>query len=307
MTLSYEVDNKLKALSPILDEHSEWFGRVVRWAYYPEAYDESQLLSFPDSYKSWCSQIEGDDLFQKSTISKLTNLHNELHDSAKELLRSSVQNAGGKPPIALYDSFVDRYDEFIAHMRRLEMDCMQADSGIDSMTGLRSKKAMMKDLAKEMERRARHGRPFSLALARIDKYEYIKSLQSDEQHQTAMRCISGLIFKCIRSFDDAYRASDDEFIMSLKHANMSGGTAAIARLRRFMEEEGPQVVENDKEYPITMSYCVAEPVPGDDVNSLLSNMRADLDRYDEKGDTSLEYIEVSPLKRFIDDSETNIA
>jgi hypothetical protein len=30
MPLEYEVDNKLKALAPLLDEHAEWFGRLMR-------------------------------------------------------------------------------------------------------------------------------------------------------------------------------------------------------------------------------------------------------------------------------------
>ena len=70
----------------------------------------------------------------------------------------------------------------------------------------------------------------------------------------------------------------------------------------MLTEEGLKVQDEGKEFPITMSFCIAEPVPGDDVNVLIANMRQDLDRYEDDGDgnTALEYIELSPLKRFID-------
>jgi hypothetical protein len=48
-----------------------------------------------------------------------------------------------------------------------------------------------------------------------------------------------------------------------------------------------------------MSFCAGEPLPGDKMDQLLANMRDDLGRYDEGGDTTLEYFEQSPLQRFI--------
>ena len=55
--------------------------------------------------------------------------------------------------------------------------------------------------------------------------------------------------------------------------------------------------------PVTMSYCVAEPVPGDTLDDLLDNMRRDLSQWDEKADQAVEYTEQSPLQRFIEDDE----
>ena len=246
--------------------------------------------------------MQNDDTFNPNVIEKLTSVHSELHQGAKDIVVFAMQNKT-KPPVEKFDEFINRYEGFLIQLRRLEHECLHADSGMDSLTGLRSQKVMLHELGKEMERRSREGRPFSLALAQIDQYEYIKQLQTEEQFRASMEKIGSLILKCVRSFDDAYRASDSEFVMSLKHSNMSGGSAAINRLKIMMDEEGPSVTENEKTYPITMSYLVAEPVPGDSVESLIDNMRKDLLRYEEKGGTSLEYIEVSPLKRFLDAAE----
>ena len=169
--------------------------------------------------------------------------------------------------------------------------------------GLRSQHAMEIDIARELERRARRGNPFTLALARIDNYDEFRSIIDPAQHKQVFGTLGRLIKKCVRSFDDAYRSGDCEFIMSLKHAVSVGGTAAVNRLRGFLADEQIVIRVDGREIPLTMSYCVAEPVPGDTLEELLSNMRQDLDKWDEGGDQAVEYHEQSPLQRYIGDGD----
>lgn len=204
-----------------------------------------------------------------------------------------------RPPGKNFDLFANLYDEFVTSLRRMERDCAQADTGFDQITGLRNRMAMEHDLERELERRARRGRPFCLILARLDGYEAMRQELGEEGLRKVVIAASDLIKKCIRSFDDAYRAGDAEFIMALKHASMSGGTAGIARLRRMLEEDPILIPVNNRLRPVTMSYCSAEPVPGDNVEELIRNMRSDLDRFESGGDTLLEYFEQSPLQRFL--------
>jgi GGDEF domain-containing protein len=157
---------------------------------------------------------------------------------------------------------------------------------------------MMKDLEREMERRSRRGKPFSLALVRIDRYDEIREMQNVDEHARLLMTLANMIRKCLRSFDDAYRSGEGEFIMSLKHADISGGTAALNRLRRLLEEEKIVI---GVAFPLSLSGCVAEPMPGDDLSLLLGNMRHDLGRYGEHGGAALEYHEISPLQRFVED------
>ena len=111
------------------------------------------------------------------------------------------------------------------------------------------------------------------------------------------------IKKCVRTFDDAYRLADDEFVMSLKQTEAKGGVAAVERLRKLIEQEKIMIQDDGYDYKLTMSYCVASPVPGDKPEHIIANMRLDLDRYKSDGDMSLEYLEQSPLQRYIKDSE----
>jgi diguanylate cyclase (GGDEF)-like protein len=185
-------------------------------------------------------------------------------------------------------------------MRRLQHDVARADSGIDPASSLRNKKAMVVELERELERRARRGRPFSLAMASIDNFEVLRNHATEAQLKHIFATVGRLIHKCIRSFDDGYRSGESEFVMSLKHADSAGGTTAINRLRSYLDQEKLTVPDGQGNMaPLTMSYCVAEPVPGDTLDELMKNMRQDLERYREGGNTALQYYEQSPLTRLI--------
>ena len=301
MALSYEIDSKLKALAPIVDEHAEWYSRVLRAVFYPERAGDP--FDPPQTFARWLNDASHDDFVGKATIEKLSKLQIELYEVASDLIHDA-KTSGARPDFKMYDEFVNLYDDLVYQLRRLEHDAVQADTGLDVGTGLRSKKAMTIDLEREMERRARRGKPFCLALAKIDNYDQIISLVSEDRHREIIAAVARLIKKCIRSFDDAYRSGDGEFIMCLKHSDIAGGTAATNRLRRFLEEENITIQdEKGRPFVLTMSSCVAEPLPGDSLDDLMTNMRNDLVKFNTEapGSTTLEYFEQSPLSRYVQD------
>lgn len=297
MPLSYEIDGKLQQLVPVMDEHAEWYGHVMRQAFYP---GQGVQHSPPDSFKEWVASVEGEEFIDIQALERLGKTHAEMHAQAARLIAEG--QAQGKPAAASFENFVDIYDEFVLLVRRFERDCVLEDSGLDPVSGLRSRRVMRKDLEREMERRARRGKPFSLALVKIDRYEDIRALQNVDEHGMLIGALGDMIRRCLRSFDDAYRSGDGEFIMSLKHADISGGTSALNRLRKLLEEAHIVFEKDGQLLPLTLSGCVAEPLPGDDLDILLGNMREDLGRYGEVTGTgaALQYHEVSPLKRFIE-------
>lgn len=304
MALSYEIDSKLKELSPIVDEHAEWYSRVLRSVFYPERAGE--VFDPPQSFARWLSDASHEDFVGAATLDKLKKMQVELYELGSDLIHDA-RVSGARPDFKVYDEFVNLYDDLVYQLRRLEHDAVQADTGLDVSTGLRSKKAMVIDLEREMERRARRGKPFCLALAKIDNYEQIKGLVTEERHREIITAVARQIKKCIRSFDDAYRSGDGEFIMCLKHSDTTGGTAATTRLSRFLEEERITIQdEKGRPFILTMSSCVAEPLPGDSLDDLMANMRNDLARFHTTapGSATLEYFEQSPLSRYVQDIET---
>lgn len=179
---------------------------------------------------------------------------------------------------------------------------MLDEKGIDLETGLRRESVLNKDMDREMQRLARQGKPFSLALVRIKNYEEI-SEQEGEAIGEYVKFVSELIKKCLRSFDDAYRVGDGEFVLALKQADVTGGIRALERLNHLLEDNKYDFTsEALSEKNAALLCCVTEPVADDDINSLIENMKADLDGSDNSDDTVLEYHELSPLQRFVQSS-----
>jgi diguanylate cyclase (GGDEF)-like protein len=286
-----EKEHVIHALSLVLDEYSEWFGRIMRKSFYPK---ESRDTSSdpPANYAELLKDLEEHGVHGNMTET-LRTITAELHKAAEKLMNSGTDKEG-RPEVMFMDDMINLYDEFVTHIRRLEKDKLLDGSGIHPLTGLRTEEAMLRDLQQEMERKARRGKPFCIVFARIDGFgEFIKTAGNEEIEQL-LRTVADITRLCVRTYDDAYYTSEGEFVLCLKHADINGGLAAVNRLRRMLKENGKG---------ITMSCVTAEPEEGEDVINLLGYLREDLDRYVTEKDVSLQYYEVSPLKRYLEHGE----
>ena len=227
----------------------------------------------------------------------LSALYTELTERTGKIINMSL-NSSSMPPFEEVDALITMFEEFTYRVRRLEIDCLMENSGIDPITGLRNEAVLESDLVRELDRLARQGRSFSVALVRIDGLDAIKQAGRTDE---ALQLVSRMIKRSLRSFDDAYRISDDDFLLSLKQADMSGGVRALERLR----EELRRYERSESDFAgLSLSSCVAVPTPGDNVSDLVENLREDLDSSEiTEGGAVLEYFEMSPLQRFIKDEK----
>lgn len=278
-----EQDTKIP-LSRILDEYADWFIQVIRHGFYGQPGHTPPAVT--EIFKEWLKDAQKKKDIEPAILKQISSIHDDVSKAAAKMLSTQ----GTLPAAADFDAFTQYYDGFIAQIRRLEWDSLLADSGLDYLTGLRSESALMTDLERELERRARRGQPFCIVMCRIDDYEQIRE-QGPAARDEIMKKAGAALLKCIRSFDDAYRFGQFEFVASLKHSDSDGGLKFVNRLR---------VILNDAKVPFTMSYCVAEPTPGDNVHDLLRNVRADLEKISSSGVAeSGRYEEISALQRFV--------
>ncbi len=300
MPLEYKKNEGWDALIPVLEEHGQWFHDLLECLFYEEARKNLSEISKPTSFAQWLTFANDGDQIQPEIIEKLTALRTDLFKTA-DILTTTVSKTNNKPSHTDFKSFVTIYEEFMVHIRRLEKDFMSEGSGYDSFTGLRSKKMLKDDVTRELERLARQGKKFCLAMGRIDNFDFIRKKANQNEVDGYIKLVSGLIKLSIRTFDDAYYLGGDEFALCLKQADLAGGIAALERLRRELERQDIVLEPNEgQQKPLSMSCCIAEPVESDDVNDLLRNLKEDLQNTDEeKTDTVLRYRELSPLQRFV--------
>lgn len=301
MPLSYEINEKLKTILPVLDACAAWHAGVVRFLFYPEQHGNDSCLEMPPGFSAWVESGSAGEFVPAAVVEDLCDLQAELQRSVNRAGQLALSMGGNsKLPMVMFEEVNRLHEHFMLKLRRVATDCLEMNNGLDPLTGLRHRQAMEHDLANEIERRARQGRPFTLALAHIDRFDELRRDADEEEFAGAIKAVSALIKKCVRSFDDAYRSDEGEFIMLLKHADVRGGTAAVERMRGFLQETpvGVRTVKGDVR-PVTLSYCVAEPLPEESMEQLLKNMREDLQQYDGAGEKALEYIEQSPLLRYV--------
>lgn len=283
MALEYDAYKKIQAIMPVLDDYTEWLIRVMKAAFY----QDDVLPVVPESYTKWFSESKRNNQAQQQALEQIDQGHRELHAAATEFLAAAKK---GKPSVEAYDQLSELYDSFLLKLHRLEYDSFMEDSGVDQETGLRTAAAMKKDLRRELERRARKGKPFCLVMGRIDAYATLKKSNANEAVETVMSAAES-IRRALRSFDDAYRYDESVFVMCLKHTDTTGAQSAIRRVREYFQ--------GDKESLPSMSFCMVEPDGNEEVRDALNNLDSELGKNAGKTNLTLLFREISPLERYV--------
>ncbi len=303
--LKYEnTNNFLEAFRPILQDHGQWFHDLLEHLFYPDEHSTDCELQAPTSFARWSVSVSQEKTVRPEIIERLNALHTDLFSKAAALC--DVVNATGKKPgYKKFKELITLFEEFVFYVRRLEEDLLEEERGFDPITGLRSKSMLVGDVSREMERLARQGKSFCLALARIDHFAEISGIPGSEEGNKYTKLLAGLIKISIRSFDDAYYMEDGVFALCLKQADITGGFSALERLRKELEQQKISVRFSGKEErPLSMSCCIAEPVVGDVADELMYNLSRDLAESDmESTDTVLKFRELSALERYAQDVE----
>lgn len=269
MPLEYGLELKIKSIAPALKEYSAWFAAVHSGA--------SAII--PGLLLGWLGGEGAAELLKPEQIEELRQSHHKLI-------------AAGKPNPG-------QFEEFIAELISLEKKIVSENLGYDSLTSLRSKRVLVNDLKKELDRLARNGQQFTVAIARIDSFQKIRDSFGEAKARDYVVLVSGLIKKSLRAFDDAYVFADDKFILCMKQSEARGGIAALERLRHELERENITINFGGEKIPLTVSCCVAEPLPDEKVHELLENLDADLNNPRNESDTVLKHYEMSPLERYV--------
>ncbi|MCB1783077.1 MAG: diguanylate cyclase [Alphaproteobacteria bacterium] len=302
MSLYHDSEKKWAALLPVLDEHSEWFQHVIRCSFYPSQTRGVAVADTLTVFAAWFAVAQTDKSIQPELTQKLFSLHEDMVKSAGKLVDAG-RKSGGVPDYSVFTAFLTLYEEFNQHIRRLEKDFVLENSGYDSFTGLRHKNLMLRDIGREMHRLARQGKKFSLALARLDKFEQMQAQFGNTKADGYIQLVAELIKLSLRSFDDAYYVGGDEFVLCLKQADLAGGISALERLRKELERRDIMIELDGIAVPLSLSCCIAEPVSGDNVEELITNLRADLKETAHVSDAVLQFFELSPLQRYVQDQK----
>jgi diguanylate cyclase len=278
------------SLSQTVDDHIAWLTEWHRLAFVdlaPRA-DQAKKLNPPDNFSVWYKNALKTLPQDQPSIDRLAILHDQLHTLARLVLMKTPDNA----PVARKDheSVIGKYEEFMQGLRRLERAFAVAASGLDLLTGLRSRVGLHEDLAKEHSRFLRYGKSFCVAMMDIDHFKSINDAHGHDAGDRVLAAVADHVSRSLRSFDDAYRVGGEEFLLCLKEADLATGLKILERLRAGLEKT-PIALGGSPAINVTASFGLTESLRDSSVEELLHRADQALYRAKNQGRNTIVMLE----------------
>lgn len=294
-------DKRLTALLRVQDDVIAWASAVTEMAFYGS---RTTPPDPPQSFGLWMRAAQMEGIIRPKRITALEAEFDALCTAGRALLQETLKTGPGRPPPReAYQAFGAALEPVRAQLRTLVKISVLEDHGIDHITGLYSPNAMHECLKIEMDRLARRGHSFTIALARIDRYGEIASHLGEEGERQAMRAVAKAVRGTLRVYDDGYRAALGEFVLCLKQADIHAGNAAMDRLHGAVAGAGVSFDLPGGAAPLTLTSCLVAPLPGDTFEEILGALRHDLKTAEQEPGAVLTHHETSPLERMVQEDK----
>lgn len=291
-------DKRMAALMRVQAAYADWVSKILEAALYHDGATEA--LEPPRSFNLWMQAAQAENILSPLHIRSAHTCAHKVQEKAQELLISARYNKG-LPDKNIFMQFSQALEHLRIQLQALIRISVLEDNGIDHLTGLFSPNAMHMALKVEMDRLARRGHSFVIALARIDHYESIVQALGAQAEKEATLVVATAIMDTLRIYDDAYRSGDGEFILCLKEADVHAGIAAMDRLHEKVACAGVTFSLPDEkgELSLTITSCLFVPLPGYTFDEILTDLRHDIQNAKQDPGTVLTHHEISPLERLL--------
>lgn len=132
----------------------------------------------------------------------------------------------------------------------------------DPLTGLLNRRAMQGLLEREWQRYARLRQSFALISLDVDHFKRVNDHHGHEAGDRALVHVAQLLQGQARELDGVARMGGEEFLLILPGHEVSMAAQAAERLRQALAG-GPVMLREGLDWPLTASFGVAAPRPGD--------------------------------------------
>lgn len=293
----------LEKIHPVLEDFTEWYSRVMHIAVSNLSSDTFDVPNVPKSLEIFLDDVDQQELHEYVQVEKVKDLQSGLKKAAEKLFLTA-KDERGLPKKVAFEEFSDNFFNFFSALRRIEWGAMVAETGLDELTGLRNRYVVIRELDRELERLMRQGKQFTVIMCVIDHFDTFKDHFSDDEQREITRVAGEAIRNTIRVYDDGYRISRSEFVICLKHTDMSGGYKFLDRMRDAIDNLDYKINMDGKQIPLSLSYNLGEPMEGDKMDDFLKHMKSELNtQIADSQDTIIEYTDVSPLQQYINQNE----
>lgn len=147
---------------------------------------------------------------------------------------------------------------------------LREQSTRDGLTGLVNAREFHRQVAEEVARHRRYGRPFSLLMLDLDHFKAVNDTYGHLAGDEVLRAVAGLIQGAVRPTDLVARYGGEEFVIVLPETTGAGASALAERLRRHVADHAIPV-PTDGAVSLTVSVGLAVfPEDADSLETLLN-------------------------------------
>jgi diguanylate cyclase (GGDEF)-like protein len=154
------------------------------------------------------------------------------------------------------------------------------DRDRDAKTGLLNMRAFTRLADRELSSARRHGYPLAFLMLDVDHLRAINTEHGHVGGDAAIATVASVLTEHLRDEDLAARFGGEEFAVALPHTDLRQAAEAAERIRRAIEEAGPQF--GTQTLRVTVSIGVSRFCPSDSLDDLL--VSADRALYEAKDD-----------------------
>ena len=123
-------------------------------------------------------------------------------------------------------------DRLVEACTKFTTDRLTAAAFVDSLTGLRNRHALERDLPERLALATRGARALSVVVADLDGLKTINDRDGHAAGDQALRALAASLNSALRAGDTAYRIGGDEFVIVLPDTNAEEAETVIGRVRR---------------------------------------------------------------------------
>ena len=187
-----------------------------------------------------------------------------------------------------YLGYVDEYlarpfepDELIARLMVMERylqtlvalrsDVKPRQPIRDPLTGMFSQTAILELLETEMERSRRSGRPFSLALFKLENVDAFRRAGDPELLAKALTQFALKVWASVRAYDLIGCWGEDQFLLILPETSASAAAVVMTRVRRNVQSVPVQLGEGESlALQVVDALVQSDPFDGGSSRALLA-------------------------------------
>ena len=229
----------LAEIDRAFDEHEQWYEAIARALACRPAAGPPEIASGSVErcpFGRWYRDGAPDAVRRHALYGGLGDNHRRMHEAASVLIGEAEGGLAAQPE--LFDAFVGAAKRFRADLRTLRRALVDDASGLDPLTGVEGRIAMLPFLRRQHALVQRGIANCAVAMIDLDFFKKINDTHGHAAGDRVLIAVAGKLRSLLRPYDRLFRYGGEEFLLCAPHTDVKAAHALVERLRAALADAG---------------------------------------------------------------------